>query len=107
MFEYLEESLSCVLDRLQTIDRSQKLMTLALVNVSTICPFPLVHEKNVIITLPSLSYNENRDEPDKHRNFTRAPGRRKTWNINSFLIFSFKNRKNRIKIVLGCYKNNK
>lgn len=52
MFEYLEESLSCVLDRLQAIDRSQKLLTLTLVNVSTICPLPPMHEKKVIITLP-------------------------------------------------------
>lgn len=77
MFEYLDESLSCVLDRLQTINRSQKPLTLTLVNVSTICPLPPMHEKKVIIALPSLSYNENRDEPDKHRHSTRAPGRRK------------------------------
>lgn len=43
MFEYLDESLSCVLDRLQTIDRSQKPLTLALVNVSTIRPLPPMH----------------------------------------------------------------
>lgn len=73
MFEYLEESLSCVLDRLKAIDRSQNLFTLTLVNVSTICPLPPGHEKKVIITLPSLSYNENRDEPDKYRHSTRAP----------------------------------